>query len=163
MNDAPVADLLTRLRLQLEPNLYKVEHTPGEVLCRRPAPDKWNAFEHLCHIGRVHEVFANRITTSLETEEPEIGLYQAETDPQWPRYLKAMTVPELPTRLRALRNALLLDLEDLTQEQWYRLQYCEKFGPLPLYKALEHFLLHEAHHLYVVFQLIHMKDPRENG
>ena len=38
-----------------------VREVPREVLKRRPAPKKWSAHEHACHLAHVHGLFFHRL------------------------------------------------------------------------------------------------------
>src|SRR5258706_426545 len=55
-------------------------------LDRAPAPGKWAARQHLAHITRIHEVYAERIGAILSKETPALPAYRAETDPEWPKW-----------------------------------------------------------------------------
>src|SRR3954469_6029725 len=49
---------------------------PQAVLKRRPAPSRWSAHEHACHLAHVHALFFDRLDLMLREPEPFIGGYQ---------------------------------------------------------------------------------------
>jgi len=53
-----------------------------------------------------------------------------------------------------MRAKLMARLRSLNKEDFERTGVHPKFGPMSLSLWLEFFLVHEAHHLYVVLQLV---------
>src|SRR5947207_8779657 len=49
-----------------------VREVPREVLKRRPAPGRWSAHEHACHLADVHALFFSRLEQFLSEEHPRI-------------------------------------------------------------------------------------------
>ncbi len=122
-------------------------------LDRVPASGKWPARLHLAHIGRMHEVYRVRIDTILAEDVPALSPYRAEADADWPTW-SALRAPEIFERARLLRSRMIDELRPLTDLDLARVGEHGKFGPLPLSQWLEFFLVHEAHHLYQIFQLV---------
>ena len=55
------------------------------------------------------------------------------------------------------RETIIKFLESLSDEQLGRVGTHAKFGELTTKEWLHFFLLHEAHHLFTIFKLIHQK------
>src|ERR671939_1212970 len=49
-----------------------VREVPARVLKRRPAPGRWSAHEHACHLADVHALFFSRLEQFLSEERPRI-------------------------------------------------------------------------------------------
>nr|MDQ5837543.1 DinB family protein [Acidobacteriota bacterium] len=56
--------------LEIAPSLVVplVREVPPEVLKRRPAPGRWSAHEHACHLADVHALFFSRLEQFLAEE-----------------------------------------------------------------------------------------------
>lgn len=123
------------------------------ALERRPAPEKWNAREHLAHATRMHGVCAARIRVILARRAPLLPAYRAERDPTWPRW-RETPAPDLVAIAAGRRAALIEAVRRLSEEDLARIGVHSRLGPLPLSAWLEFFLVHEAHHLYAIFKLV---------
>src|SRR6478609_6190406 len=53
-----------------------VREVPQAILKRRPAPRKWSAHEHACHLAYVHQLFFERLDLMLASPAPVITPYQ---------------------------------------------------------------------------------------
>src|SRR5580700_9255045 len=59
-----------------------VHEVPAGVLKRRPAPGKWSAHEHACHLAVVHRLFFERLDQMLASPAPVITPYDpGQNDP----------------------------------------------------------------------------------
>lgn len=128
----------------------------AETLSASPIPGKWSAHEQLAHIARYHQIFLQRIDRILSEQAPEFPRYRAEDDPEWPAW-KSLPTPQLLVRISSMRAKLMARLRALGKEDFERTGVHPKFGAMSLSLWLEFFLVHEAHHLYVVFQLVKAK------
>ena len=52
-----------------------VREVRSAVLKRRPAPGRWSAHEHACHLARVHRLFFERLEQMLASPTPVITPY----------------------------------------------------------------------------------------
>src|SRR6185436_7605777 len=57
-----------------------IREVPPENLKRRPAPDKWSAHEHACHITIGHDVFLARLELMLADPHPRIKSMEPSPD-----------------------------------------------------------------------------------
>jgi len=128
-----------------------LEGVAPEARLRRSRSGKWSVHENLAHLARHHDVFLERIRTVLAQDRPALARYVAEQDPEWPAWA-ALTTEEVLARLSALRAELIATFRRLSDADLARPATHPALGEMPLTLWLEFFLLHEAHHLYVVMQ-----------
>src|SRR5215208_8096441 len=57
-----------------------VREVPHAILKRRPAPGRWSAHEHACHLAHVHALFFSRLEQVLREPAPVIRPYDPGTD-----------------------------------------------------------------------------------
>jgi len=141
--------------IRLKTQLASVEFVFGDAnpkrIDRRPAPGKWSARENLAHIGRYHEIFLERLHRIVTEPSPRFARYRAEEDPGWQEWA-SRPVQEVRTRLAALRLNLVDKIVGLQPREYARVGIHSSFGEMTLSLWLEFFLVHEAHHLYVILQ-----------
>ena len=126
---------------------------PIEAILQPPASGKWSANEHLAHLARYHEIFLERVDRILKEDKPVFTRYRAEEDPEWERW-RRLAYKEIAAELAAGREKLITRLKALSDSDYERTGVHSKFGAMPLALWLEFFLVHEAHHLYTVLQLV---------
>lgn len=145
---------LQRCETQLQDFLdTALQDVPLETLSASVVPGKWSAHDQLAHLARYHQVFLQRIERILAEQSPEFPHYRAEDDPEWPAW-SGLPTPRLLVRISSMRAKLMARLRSLSEEEFERTGVHPKFGEMPLSLWLEFFLVHEAHHLYMVLQLV---------
>jgi DinB superfamily len=141
-------------RLRLEVQLQALPAILGDAtlaeIGRRPPSGQWSARENLAHLARHHEVMLERLKRILAEDAPQLKSYRAEDDPEWPRWSERSTV-EVLKALPRLRARLVARVGALTPIQTARVGVHSRLGPMDVGRWLEFFLVHEAHHLYVIF------------
>lgn len=142
---------LVRLEAQFSSVELLFAGVTPERIARRPASGKWSALENLAHIARYHEIFLERLHRMLTEQSPNFTRYRAEEDPGW-RDWASRPIDEVRTRLAALRLSLVDKIAALRPGDSVRTGIHSTFGEMTLTLWLEFFLLHEAHHLYVILQ-----------
>jgi hypothetical protein len=148
---------LQRCETQLQDFLaIALSGVPVESLSATVVPGKWSAHEQLAHLARYHQIFLQRIDRIVTERAPEFPRYRAEDDPEWPAWASLPT-PQLLERISSMRAELLARLRSLSEEDFDRTGVHPRFGAMSLALWLEFFLVHEAHHLYVVLQLVRGK------
>ena len=140
-----------RLATQIECLPALLAGASGEALRRRTSSGKWSVHENLAHLARHHAVFLQRVRAVLAEERPKLARYASEEDPEWPAWA-GLPTDEVLARLRALRRELLALVGALSDEQLARTAVHPTMGEMALPLWIEFFLLHEAHHLYVVMK-----------
>ena len=145
---------LQRCENQLRGFMDQVLHgVRVEAILQPPVSGKWSAHEHLAHLARYHEVFLERMDRVLKENSPAFTRYRAEEDPQWERW-RRLAYKEIAAELAAGREKLIARLKSLSDADYERTGVHSKFGEMSLALWLEFFLVHEAHHLYTVLQLV---------
>ena len=146
----PLSESLTvRLLTQLESlKLVLGNATPAELKAH-PKSGKWSAHENLAHLVQHHRATMARIRRILEEDCPELPSYSAEKDPDWPT-LATESTEEVLHQLGAARQEMIGLTGGLSNEQLLRIGIHPAFGPMTLAQWLDFFLIHEAHHLYVI-------------
>ena len=145
---------LQRCESQLRGFLDEAVHgVPVEVILQPPASGKWSANEHLAHLARYHQIFLERIDRILKEQRPAFSRYRAEEDTAWAHW-KAHGYKEVAGELAAGRERLIARLKALSDADYERTGIHPKLGEMSLALWLEFFLVHEAHHLYAVLQLV---------
>jgi DinB superfamily len=120
----------------------------------RKTNGRWSPLNNLAHLARYHEVFLARIEQIVKEDKPQIPRYRAEEDPEWSAWMN-LEVVEVVARLQTRRRTLIDRFEKLSPEQLDRIGVHSRYGEMTLKLWIEFFLLHEAHHLYVILQRLH--------
>jgi uncharacterized damage-inducible protein DinB len=144
---------LVRLKTQLASVEILFAGATQERIDRRSASGKWSARENLAHIGRYHEIFLERLGRILTEASPQFARYRAEEDPGWQEWA-SRPIAEVRTHLTDLRLKLMDTIAGLQASDYERVGIHSSFGEMSLSLWLEFFLVHEAHHLYVILQRI---------
>jgi uncharacterized damage-inducible protein DinB len=155
---------LRRLETQLQALPAILGDATSEEIDARPASGQWSARENLAHLARHHEVMLARLARILTEEDPLLERYRAEDDPDWPRWSERST-RDLVNALSRLRARLIARVRSLSRAQAARVGVHSRLGPMTIGRWLEFFLVHEAHHLYVIFGRLAdaRKHPARNG
>lgn len=140
---------ILRLETQIEVLPKLLSGVAAEHVMARPVSGQWSAHENLAHLGRHHELFLDRLRVILRDDAPHINQYRAEDDPAWPQW-SSRSLEQVLTRLKALRAEIIQLFKELSPAEEIRVGIHPLFGEMNLTLWLEFFLLHEAHHLYVV-------------
>lgn len=152
--NASHASRLQRCETQLQDFLaVTLDGVSIDTLSANVVPGKWSAHEQLAHLARYHQIFLQRIERILAEQAPEFPRYRAEDDPEWPAWA-GLPTPQLLARISSMRANLMARLRSLSEEDFEHTGVHPKFGAMSLSLWLEFFLVHEAHHLYAVLQLV---------
>src|SRR3954468_17176683 len=113
---ATVIDALERAPSLVLPLVREV---PPAILKRRPAPRKWSAHEHACHLAHVHQLFFDRLEVMLASPAPVITPYQpGEQDAD--DLLSQMNLDESLQRFASDRVRLVERIRRLSPSEWTR-------------------------------------------
>ena len=144
-----------RLETQLEALPLIVGSASPSALETEPPSGKWSVAQNVAHLSRCQEIFVNERIRRILTEEcPRFGRYRAEEDPAWPTWLSLPYSTTLE-RLHSGRTGLVDLVTNLSSEQQARMGSHPLLGEAPIPLWLEFFLLHEAHHFYVIMRRVH--------
>jgi DinB superfamily len=149
--------LFNRLSTQHEAIAYIIAKTSFANLNRHPAPGKWSAQDNIAHLAKYQPVFIDRMNLILIQDNPVFERYTAESDPDFEAWRAKPTATLLKT-LETDRQHLLDLITSLDEEQLHRIGVHKRFGKLSIIDWTEFFLLHEAHHLFTIFQLVNEQE-----
>jgi len=115
---------------------------------------KWSIHEHIAHLAKYQPLFIDRIRKILLMDDPEFEAYRAEDDDGFEIYC-AFTTYELLKKISSDREVIYNLVTKLSPDKLDRTGIHSKYGKLNILDWTEFFLLHEAHHLFAIFQLTH--------
>jgi len=154
MDTASIIDAIERAPRVVVPLVREV---PAATLKRRPAPRRWSAHEHACHLAVVHGLFLNRLDVMLASPAPVITPYlpdQAEADD----FLLNL---DLDASLGAFvedRARLVARLRSLGEDDWRRTGQHDEYTHYSVFIMFRHLALHDFLHAYRIEELLLKKD-----
>ncbi|PYP80719.1 MAG: hypothetical protein DMD35_03765 [Gemmatimonadetes bacterium] len=130
-----------------------VREVPRAILTRRPAPARWSAHEHACHLAHVHALFFDRLDLMLREPQPFIGGYQpGAQDPD--DMLLRMDLEEALARFVADRGRLVARLRALSETDWARTARHNEYRAYSVFIMFRHVALHDFLHGYRIEELL---------
>ena len=137
-----------------------VREVPPAVLKRRPAPDRWSAHEHACHLAHVHGLFFARLDQMLQSPEPVIQPYQPGEQDADDMLLRMDLEPSL-TRFVDDRARLVARLRTLRPDDWARTARHAEYRTYSVFIMFRHVALHDFLHGYRIEELLLRPDWAE--
>jgi hypothetical protein len=134
-----------------------VHEVPPQNLKRRPAPDKWSAHEHACHISSGDAAFLSRLELMLSEPHPQIKSME-QTPEEEAGSLLSVDLDEALSGYVRERALVVKRLKELSAEDWQRTAEHEAFSHYSVYIMFRHLLIHEMHHAYRIDELMLKKD-----
>jgi hypothetical protein len=127
------------------------------VLKRRPAPGRWSAHEHACHLAHVHRLFFDRLDVMLASPAPVITPYDpGANDPD--DLLLHMDLAASLRQFAADRRLLVARLRRLTAEEWQRRAEHAEYSHYSVFIMFRHLALHDFLHAYRIEELLLRRD-----
>lgn len=155
MNDpAAVIEALANAPAVIVPLVREV---PREALKRRPAPGRWSAHEHACHLADVHALFFARLEQFLTEERPRIEPF----DPGSQRpdgELLEVELDDALARFAEDRRRLVERLRALPPPVWRREADHAEYARYTPFIMFRHLALHDFLHAYRVEELLLKRD-----
>jgi hypothetical protein len=149
-----VIDALERAPRVVVPLVLEVS---PPTLKRRPAPGRWSAHEHACHLAVVHSLFFSRLDYMLATPQPVITPYDpAVADPD--DYLLSL---DLETSMRQYvddRTRLVERLRALPPVAWDITAEHGEYSHYSVFIMFRHLALHDFLHAYRIEECLLRKD-----
>ena len=134
-----------------------VREVPAAVLKRRPAPGRWSAHEHACHLADVHALFFSRLERFEREARPSIEPF----DPARARpdgELLGVDLDDALSRFAEDRRRLTARLRALPPEVWLREADHGEYSHYSLFIMFRHLALHDCLHAYRIEELLLKKD-----
>jgi hypothetical protein len=130
-----------------------VREVPPAVLKRRPAPQRWSAHEHACHLAHVHGLFFDRLDHVLTHPAPVIQPYLP-GDQDADDLLLRMDLDDCLRRYVADREQLVARLETLSRAEWNRVAQHGEYRTYSIFIMFRHLALHDFLHAYRIEELL---------
>jgi len=139
-----------------------VREVPAAILKRRPAPGRWSAHEHACHLAHVHGLFFARLDHMLQHPEPVIQPYQpGDQDPD--DMLLRMNLEESLAHFVDDRARLVARLLTLHPDDWFRTARHAEYRTYSVFIMFRHVALHDFLHAYRIEELLLRPDWPEDA
>jgi len=130
-----------------------VREVPRDVLKRRPAPKKWSAHEHACHLAHVHGLFFHRLDLMLREPRPVITPYQPGQQDDDDMLLR-MDLDESLERFVADRARVVARVRELAPDDWARTARHPEYRAYSVLIMFRHLVLHDFLHAYRIEELL---------
>jgi uncharacterized damage-inducible protein DinB len=134
-----------------------IREVPEENRRRRPAPQKWSAHEHACHLAEVHPMFFKRLDLMLQEDRPTIEPYFPDKHDE-PESLLNADLEESLERFSRDRKKLIEELKKLSPADWQRAAIHEEYSHYTVFIMFRHLALHDYLHMYRIEELLLKKD-----
>jgi hypothetical protein len=157
MKDSAISAVIDALERAPQVILPLVREVPSPILKRRPAPRKWSAHEHACHLTVVHQLFFGRLDQMLRDPNPVIRPYlpdQADPDDM----LLQMDLNRSLDQYVSDRGRLVERIRRLTPEEWARTAEHGEYARYSVMIMFRHLALHDFLHAYRIEELLLKKD-----
>jgi hypothetical protein len=155
MNDVPA--VLDAIRRAPDIIVPLVREVPPAILKRRPAPRRWSAHEHACHLAHVHGLFFDRLEQMLTEPAPVIRPYlPGDQDPD--DLLLRMDLDDSLRRFVEDRRRLVARLETLEPADWARTAEHGEYRVYSVFIMFRHLALHDFLHAYRIEELLLSRD-----
>ena len=150
------SSIATRLEYQHRSIREIIGGLPDSILRREVIPGKWSAHANIAHLAAYQPIFIARLERIRRENAPLFDRYVAEADPFFPGYLERSTA-SLLEQIDADRARILSLIMDADESYFDRTALHPRFGLLTVVDWTEFFVLHEAHHLYTLYALVHSR------
>ena len=118
-----------------------VREVQPQNLKRRPAPNKWSAHEHACHLSIGQDVFLSRLELMLSYPHPQIKSMEPSPDEEAGSLL-SVDLDEALSRYVRERELVVKRLKELSAEDWQRTAEHEAFSHYSVYIMFRLSLIH---------------------
>jgi hypothetical protein len=148
------SSIASRLQHQHHSIREVIGDLPDSALRRTIVQGKWSAHANIAHLAAYQPVFIDRLQRIARESNPAFGRYVAEEDPLFPDYLER-PMSSLLEQIEADRSSIIAYLQEGGESLLAKTGTHPRFGVLTTSDWTEFFLLHEAHHLYTLYALVH--------
>jgi hypothetical protein len=146
--------LWERLKNQHQAIRFIIEKPDNTRLTKQLIQGKWTIKDNIAHLAKYQPVFLNRVKLILANDNLVFERYKAENDPEFETW-RQYDLSTLLDKLDEDRINIFNTITDLTPAELSKTGVHKKYGALTIMEWTEFFLLHEAHHIFTIFQLIH--------
>lgn len=153
-----IASLLTTLADAPELIVPLVREVPAERRRRAPAPGKWSAHEHACHLALVHPLFFERLERMLGEDDPRLEAYYPPPEHEEGGMLELDLETELD-RFGRDRRRLVERLRGLDSADWERTARHPQYSHYTVFIMMRHAAMHDHLHAYRIEEILLEMEP----
>jgi uncharacterized damage-inducible protein DinB len=146
------SSLSTRMHYQHKTILEIIDGLTDEQIRRNIWPGKWSIFEIIVHLQTYQHTFVNRVQKILEGNNPAFESYSAEGDPLFLDNCSKITSDVIHDML-TVRKKMTAELLSFPDTDYEKQGIHPAFGKMTLGQWMNFFLVHEGHHLFVIFKM----------
>ena len=151
---AAIIEAMERAPLIIVPMVREV---PRDVLKRRPAPKRWSAHEHACHLAHVHGLFFHRLDAMLREPAPVITPYNPDTA-ESEDFLVRMDLDDALQAFVSDRQRLVERIRRLSEDEWQKRADHGEYSHYSVFIMFRHLALHDFLHAYRIEEILLKKD-----
>jgi hypothetical protein len=134
-----------------------VREVPPALRKRRPAPGRWSAHEHACHLAVVHTLFLKRLDYMLSHPQPVITPYDPGTQDPEDRLLR-LDLDQSLAQFVTDRTQVVERLRRLAPAEWQRQAEHGEYSHYSVFIMFRHLALHDFLHAYRIEELLLRKE-----
>lgn len=142
----------TRMHYQHKTILEIIDGLSDEQTRRNIWPGKWSIFEIIVHLQTYQHTFVRRVKEILGGNCPQFERYSAEADPLFLDNC-TKTTSDIIHDMVKLRKQMTAELLTFPEEDYNKQGIHPAFGKMNLSQWMNFFLVHEGHHLFVIFKM----------
>ncbi len=143
--------MLAQLEEQVEYLKGLLEGLDEAHLLRPPTPGKMSLKQLAVHLAQTNDSFAERLEQMLTLDNPPLKVIDAALEDL--EAYKRVHLGQTMERFTRNRKRLIERLARLYPQEWERTAAHPEYPRYNVQMAVEHLLLHEAHHLYAMEQM----------
>lgn len=143
--------MLAQLNEQVEYLRGLLVGLEDQQLAKPPGPGKMSLKQTAVHLAHTDLMFAERIEQMLELDQPPVKVIDAALEDL--ESYKAADLDKTMEQFSNGRKRLIERLGKLYPQEWESRAVHPEYQNYNVQMAVEHLLLHEAHHLYGMEQL----------
>jgi len=118
----------------------------------RPAPGKWSAHEHVCHLPVVQDLMIARFERMLAEPGCSIRPYDPASDAE--HVLLHADLEDALSRYQSARAELLIRLRALSMDEWRIAAQHPEYADYSVFTMFRHLGIHDMHHAGRVEELL---------
>ncbi len=146
------SSISTRLQYQHKSLVDIIDGLTDEQARRPIITGKWSIFENIVHLQTYQHTFIKRIQEILTGEKPSFPRYTADADPLFLDNCER-SIREVMHDMLTIRKEMAGEMLTFKDADYSKTGSHPLFGEMNILQWINFFLLHEAHHLFVIFKL----------
>ncbi|HSS48281.1 MAG TPA: DinB family protein, partial [Thermoanaerobaculia bacterium] len=137
-----------------------IQAVPEPLRRRRPAPARWSAHEHLCHLTSLEPRFRARLERMLAEDDPLVEPLSPSSEDQTGALL-CLDLEEALAAFTRERGELAARLRELPEEGWKRRARHPDYETYNVFVLARHMAVHDMLHGYRIEEALQRRDWRD--